>query len=80
MSFLLCAYICGMQALHDLKVYLRYPGQVQHLQERMKSVRFPALSVCVEKGYNLSALCIAFPYMDCEDMDGVRKLVLSSYL
>lgn len=72
-SFLLCVYICGNQSLIDLESYLRYPGQVQHLQQRMTPIRFPALSICVEKGYNLTALCEAFPYMDCEDRDGVRR-------
>ena len=73
MSLLLCAYICGLQALHDLQFYLRYPGQVQHLQQRMTSIRFPAFSFCVEKGFNLSALCERFSHMDCEDNDGVGR-------
>ncbi|XP_018495415.1 uncharacterized protein LOC100898873 [Galendromus occidentalis] len=77
-SFVLCACVCTMQSLHDLKFYFGYPGQVQHLQERMKSIRFPALSICVERGYNLTALCEAFPYMDCADQDGQR--IIGAYL
>ncbi|KAM7301326.1 uncharacterized protein ISCGN_016845 [Ixodes scapularis] len=73
-----CVWFCAIQARLDLHLYQSYPTAVMYADERMEGIEFPAVTLCMEKGFNFTRMCNENSFMDCSDNDSQR--VVGSYL
>ncbi|XP_077532583.1 uncharacterized protein LOC144144955 [Haemaphysalis longicornis] len=73
-----CAAFCLRQARTDILQYQSYPTAVMYGQDRVEGIQFPAVTLCMEKGYNMTRLCGEHPFLDCTDNDLQR--IVSAYL
>ncbi|XP_075745397.1 uncharacterized protein LOC142803690 [Rhipicephalus microplus] len=73
-----CAAFCVVQARTDILQYESYPTAVMYGYDRMAGIQFPAVTLCMEKGYNMTRLCSEHSFMDCSDNDSQR--IVGAYL